>query len=90
MLITVLNEYIVFLLSAEAKFSIERWEYIIVTEKQNNSFINKNCEICGHNDLILSSVQLCCNYGSKYDGESIVLNICGNCADKIFEAIKDF
>lgn len=55
---------------------------------QNIIFINKNCEICGQPDLVLSSLHLNCNYGSKYDGEEIALNICGVCADRLYENIS--
>ena len=93
-LVTIFNaiplEYIAFSLLAKAKkYNLERREFIIFTEKQNNSFINKNCEICGHTDLVLSSIQLCCNYGSKYDGEQITLNVCSNCADRIYKFITE-
>lgn len=66
---------------------IKKGEQIIFYERQNDSFINKNCEICGYNDLVLSSVNLSCNYGSKYDGGRIKLNICSNCADRIYKFI---
>lgn len=56
---------------------------------QNHSFINKNCEICGKSELVLSSFNLCCNYGSKNDGEELTLNICGDCADKIYQTIQN-
>ncbi len=60
---------------------------MLLNEQQNGSFINKNCEICGCKDLVLSSVNLSCNYGSKYDGEQIKLNICSDCADRIYKFI---
>lgn len=60
---------------------------IIFIEQQNRSFINSNCEICGCNDLVLSEVQICCNYGSKYDGERIKLNVCPDCIDRIYNYI---
>ncbi len=55
---------------------------------QNHSFINKNCDICGKSELVLSSLKLSCRYGSKYDGEELTLNICVNCADKLYEIIN--
>jgi len=55
---------------------------------QNRSFINKNCDICGKSELVLSTLNLCCNYGSKNDGEELTLTICGSCADKIYKTIS--
>ena len=55
---------------------------------QNHSFINKNCEICGKSELVLSTLKLCFNFGSKNDGEKLTLNICGDCADTIYETIQ--
>ena len=52
--------------------------------KPNGDFIH-GCECCGRDDLAASEITLKFNYGSKYDGEIITLNICGDCADKIFE-----
>ncbi len=55
--------------------------------KPKHSFINKNCELCGEPELVLSTVQLTCNYGSKNDGERLRLHICGACADKLYSFI---
>lgn len=51
---------------------------------QNNNFINKICELCGENDTALSEIRLTCNYGSQNNGEQITLDICGDCADEIY------
>ena len=55
---------------------------------QNHSFINQNCDVCGKSELVLSTLNFNCNYGSKYDGEELILKICGNCTDKIYNFIK--
>ena len=55
---------------------------------QNRSSINKNCEICGKSELVLSTLKLCCNYGSKNDGEELTLKVCGSCTDRIYKAIS--
>lgn len=55
--------------------------------KQNGDFIS-DCECCGKDDLIASQIILKCNYGSKYDGEILTLNICDDCADEIYDLIK--
>lgn len=52
---------------------------------QNTHFI---CEICGGYEMVLSSLNLRCNYGSENDGEKLKLHICGNCADRIYECIQ--
>lgn len=57
--------------------------------ESKDSFINKKCEMCGKNDLLLSELRLTCNYGSKYDGERMTIDICGNCADKIYNLIQN-
>ena len=54
--------------------------------KSNGDFIH-SCECCGKDDLVASEITLKFNYGSKYDGESITLNICGDCADRVFEQL---
>ncbi len=53
--------------------------------KPNHSFI---CEICGQADLIASSIILEANYGSINDGERLEINVCGDCIDKIYDAIQ--
>ena len=55
---------------------------------QNTDFINGNCEICGRKELVRSIIELTCNYGSKHDGEQMTMLICGECADKLYEAVK--
>lgn len=55
---------------------------------QNLNFINKNCDVCGRSELVLSSLNLSCNYGSKYDGKELTLGLCGSCADKYYEHIN--
>lgn len=55
---------------------------------QNHSFINKNCDICGKSELVLSTLNLCCNYESQNDGEELTLKVCGTCTDKIYNFIK--
>lgn len=56
--------------------------------KPNGDFIH-GCEYCGKDDLVASQVILKFNYGSKYDGKVLTLNICGDCVDKVFEHIID-
>lgn len=60
----------------------------IIENKQNSSFINKNCDICGKSELVLSSLKLSCGYGSKYDGETLTIKICSSCSDKVYNFIK--
>ena len=55
---------------------------------QNEDFIPEYCELCGKAELSLSVLRLTCGYGSLNDGEDITLNICGDCADRIFEYIQ--
>lgn len=50
-------------------------------------FIHNSCELCGKAELSLSELHLICGYGSLNDGEDITLNICGDCADRIFGII---
>lgn len=56
---------------------------------QNLDFIHKKCEMCGKEELALSVIQLSCGYGSLNDGESVRLNICGECADRIYSNILE-
>lgn len=51
-------------------------------------FIHNNCELCGKRDMSLSLLRLMCGYGSLNDGEDITLNICGECADRIYQIIQ--
>lgn len=54
----------------------------------NGDFIH-GCECCGNDALVASEITLKFNYGSKYDGEVLTLNICGDCADKIYSLIQN-
>lgn len=45
------------------------------------------CDICGKEDLIPSRIIIERNYGSIYDGEKLTLEICGDCADRIYSSI---
>lgn len=56
--------------------------------KRKTDFIHDKCEMCGKQELSLSTLRLICGYCSQHDGERIVLNICGDCADKIYGLIK--
>lgn len=60
---------------------------MVLRVKSKRDFINKKCELCGQPELVLSSVRLTCNYGSKNDGESLSLHICGDCADSLYSFI---
>lgn len=51
----------------------------------NTGFI---CQVCGKTDLIPSLAILQANYGSSYDGETILLHVCGDCVDEIIETIN--
>lgn len=42
------------------------------------------CEVCGQEDLCLSTIQLRANYGSIHDSERITLHVCGDCIDRLF------
>ncbi len=55
--------------------------------KQKTDFI---CEICGKQDLASSHIRLEANYGSIHDGERLELYVCGDCMDKIFEALYSY
>lgn len=59
----------------------------VITIKQNHNSITSVCERCGKKGFKLSNIKLICNYGSKYEGEILNLDICGKCADKIFDTI---
>lgn len=45
------------------------------------------CEVCGQEDLCLSTIQLRANYGSIHDGERITLHVCGDCIDRLFDLL---
>ncbi len=60
--------------------------------EQNDDLIIKPCDICGGTDAVdtvLSSINLVLGFGSIYDGERVSLDICGECADKIYELFKE-
>lgn len=63
--------------------AVKRGDKMIIS---NGDFIH-GCEWCGKDALVASEITLKFNYGSKYDGEMLTLNICGDCADKIFEQL---
>lgn len=64
-------------------------------EKSNPRFISEvgPCELCGAGDCAggaLSIVKLLYGYGSRHDGESIELAVCGSCIDRLNgELIQD-
>lgn len=53
--------------------------------EQNASFI---CEICGQPDMVASKVILEASYGATNDGERVMLDVCGNCIDKMFSYVQ--
>lgn len=54
----------------------------------NGDFI-RGCECCGQDSWVASEVMLKFSYGSKYDGETITLNLCSDCADMLFEQMSN-
>ncbi len=56
-------------------------------EQSNKNFMC-NCKLCGKTDLVMSELTVRANYGSSYDGELLKIDLCGSCADKIFEALS--
>lgn len=52
-------------------------------------FIHDRCELCSKQEIALSVLRLCCGYGSLNDSEDITLNICGDCADRIYAIIQN-
>lgn len=60
--------------------------------RQNDSFINDICDICGGVDVdgkALSETQIVCGYGSEYDGETINVRMCGKCVDMIYKSFRE-
>lgn len=57
--------------------------------KQSNTDFICKCGLCGKSDLVMSELTLKANYGSSYDGEVLQIDLCGNCADKIFVALSN-
>lgn len=56
--------------------------------KSNGDFIYK-CRLCGKTDIVMSELTLKANYGSSYDGEVLEVDLCGNCADRVFEQLSN-
>ena len=53
---------------------------------QNGSFI---CSMCGKEKYCKSILTVSCGYGSLHDGDLITATICGDCADKVINLLKD-
>ena len=57
----------------------------------NGSFIEDwagfNCNLCGRYDREPSRVVFAFSHGSRYDGDRMVLQLCGECADRLWEAV---
>ena len=56
----------------------------------NDSFIHIQCAICGDTDIgdmALSQLILKSGFGSKHDGESVSLPLCGKCMDRLHNYI---
>lgn len=63
------------------------------TERKSNAdFVAEKCEVCGKaGELCLSELVLKAGYGStKYDGETLTLNVCGDCIDRAFDYVLKF
>lgn len=56
--------------------------------KQSNDDFVHRCDLCGNDDLVLSEVILKANYGSRHDGQTIQISVCGDCMDRIIDAIQ--
>ncbi len=54
--------------------------------KSNGDLVH-GCERCGKDDWIASEITLKFNYGSKHDGKIFTLNLCGDCADRLFKQL---
>lgn len=57
-------------------------------KQSNHNFICR-CGLCGNKRLALSELILKVGYGSDYDGEVLKVNMCGNCADRIYEIFSN-
>ena len=61
---------------------------LLIKSVRKKQMKNNYCEICGNSDLVLSEIQLKACYGSRHDGESLTLKICGDCIDRIIDYIN--
>lgn len=61
---------------------------LLIKSVRKKQMKNNYCEICGNCDLVLSEIQLKACYGSRHDGESLTLKICGDCIDRIIDYIN--
>lgn len=66
------------LLKAVEKYSQRTEEYT----SPNNDFI---CPLCHEPDYVPSEIIMQANYGSSYDGEYMIIKLCGECFDKFWE-----
>lgn len=54
--------------------------------KANTNFV---CAMCGKHDDFPSYVDLIAGYGStKHDGDVLSICVCGDCIDKLFDAVQ--
>lgn len=51
----------------------------------NGDFV---CEVCGQSDLVPSTVTIQANYGSQHDGETVTVQLCGDCVDKLLDGLE--
>lgn len=68
------------LLKAVEKYRQRAEEHTLL----NNDFI---CPACHKHDYVPSEIILQANYGSSYDGERMVIQLCGERFDKIREKV---
>ena len=57
---------------------------------RNDDFIRNgefHCEICGGDDYVPSKIAVSASFGSVHDGEQLTLDVCGQCADAVFDLI---
>lgn len=52
---------------------------------RNDGFTQK-CALCGAEDYTLSEIIFRAGYGSKYDGETHTIRLCGECFDFALDA----
>lgn len=56
---------------------------------QGKEFEEKRCSICGKPILCTSQIILQGGYGSKYDMERLVFDVCSDCFDSLTESFLE-
>lgn len=73
--------------SEKSALKVSYFNFFYIWEVQTLPNYDFICPLCREHDLVPSEITLQANYGSIYDGERVIIQLCGECFDVIFGTI---